>query len=106
MALTMFKSQNGADVQKTEQQTEENGLVSLADAAVGIPLKVKRIDAGRDAYGRLIAMGVLIDTEISIVQRYQNGPLVLSVRGTRIAIGRGLSLKVMVSEVKKDDDEG
>jgi ferrous iron transport protein A len=50
-------------------------------------------------------MGVLPGEKLMVLRNDINGPLVLEVKGTRVAIGRGLCQKVMVSRGNVESKE-
>ena len=54
-----------------------------------------KIDAGRRATHRLAEMGLTPGTDFKVLQNY-GGPLLVSVRGSRLAIGRGIAEKIWV----------
>jgi len=60
---------------------------------------VQELDGGRGVIGRLAALGFTPDAEVTIVQNFGRGPLIVTVRDTRIALGRGEAAKIQV--VKK-----
>ncbi|MBN2136482.1 MAG: metal-dependent transcriptional regulator [Sedimentisphaerales bacterium] len=75
-----------------------------ADSKAGIPLsmigvgetvKIGRIDAGRGLNNRLAAMGLVRDTEVTVVSNNHPGPFVVSVRGAKVMLGRGMADKIM-----------
>ncbi len=68
----------------------------LTEAPLSIPLTVAHINAGSQAQSRLASMGILPGEKLIILQRDNGGPLVLEVKGTRVALGRGISQKVIV----------
>jgi ferrous iron transport protein A len=68
----------------------------LTEAPLNTPLKVTSIAAGRQAQARLACMGILPGEVIKVVQRDNGGPLLVEVKGTRVALGRGISHMVTV----------
>jgi Fe2+ transport system protein FeoA len=69
----------------------------LSQAAMNKKLIVSHIAAGFNATKRLSELGIFPGTEIFIrSQAPFAGPLQIEVRGTRIALGRGLSEKIYV----------
>ena len=59
--------------------------------------KVVSINAGKRAVQRLSGMGIVPDTKIQVVSSAPfKGPIQISVRGTRLAVGFGLASKVNV----------
>jgi Fe2+ transport system protein FeoA len=74
-----------------------NNFMTLSIAPLNVPLIVESIDSGRDARSRLTSLGILPGMEITILTRDHDGPMTLTVKGTKIALGRGISGKVLVS---------
>ncbi|MEA3327026.1 MAG: FeoA family protein [Chloroflexota bacterium] len=74
----------------------------LSMAAVGEEVRLERIHGGEAVLKRLTALGLTPGVELSVVQD-SGGPLLLSVRDSRIALGRGMAHRIMVS-LKSDID--
>ncbi len=72
------------------------GVFPLAMAKVGEELRLKSIHGGEKLVHRLTALGLTPGVTFSIVQD-NGGPLLVSVMDSRIALGRGMAQKVMVS---------
>lgn len=51
---------------------------------------------GRQELSRCTSLGLTPGAEITIVQNYGRGPMILKVRGTQVAIGRGQANKLYV----------
>lgn len=88
----------------TKQTIHQNSML-LTDTPIEIPLTVTAVNAGRVAQSRLTSMGVLPGEKLTVLRNDTNGPLVLEVKGTRVAIGRGLCQKVMVSQDNEESKE-
>ncbi len=73
-----------------------NGVRPLSTAPRQQALTGVKVAAGRRATHRLTEMGLTPGVEVKIVQD-NGGPLLLAVRGSRLAIGRCLAHKVLVS---------
>jgi Fe2+ transport system protein FeoA len=73
-----------------------NGVQPLSTAPQNQKLQVVKVTAGRRATHRLTEMGLTPGVEVKIVQD-NGGPLLLAVRGSRLAIGRCLANKVLVN---------
>jgi ferrous iron transport protein A len=72
-----------------------NGTLPLSMVAVGEPVRLKHIDAGRKLTHRLMELGLTPGVALTIVQD-SGGPLLVSVRDSRVALGRGMANKVRV----------
>lgn len=59
-------------------------------------VRLVKVDAGHRATHRLAEMGLTPGTDFKVLQNY-GGPLLISVRGSRLAIGRGLAEKIWVA---------
>lgn len=63
---------------------------------------LKAVNGGRQVRTRLAALGLLPGTEIEVIQNSGKGPFVVSVRGSRIVIGRGMARQVEVDTSPND----
>jgi len=68
----------------------------LTAAGVGSCVRLERIRAGEKLTHRLAEMGLTPGVELCVVQD-AGGPLLLAVRGSRLALGRGMAHKMLVS---------
>lgn len=73
-------------------------LSNLAPGEVGI---VQGLAGGWGFAGRLAALGFTPGAEVTMVQNFGHGPIIVIVRDTRIALGRGEAWKVQV--IKKEE---
>jgi ferrous iron transport protein A len=75
--------------------SETVSLDRLGPGAHGI---VRTISGGRELALRLAALGLTVGARIEVLQNPVHGPLLVQVRDTRLALGRGEALKVLVEE--------
>ncbi len=68
-------------------------LSALSPGQVGV---VRGLAGGRGLVSRLAALGFVPDAEVTMVQNFGQGPLIVLVRDTRVALGRGEAAKVMI----------
>lgn len=73
-----------------------HGAVPLTQGLRGIPYRLGMICAGRGARRKLEDMGVSGDAEITLFSQQRSGPVEILVRGSRLALGRGIASKVLV----------
>jgi len=73
-------------------------VLPLSMAAAGQALRLVEIHAGHELTHRLAELGLTRGVELKVVQD-AGGPLLISVRGSRIAIGRGMAHKLLVAPV-------
>lgn len=74
-----------------------DSLLPLTSAGVGRKVRVSRLDGGHGMRGRLCAMGLTPGTPVEVITN-GGGPLVLSVLGSRVMIGRRMAARIMVRE--------
>jgi len=70
--------------------------LSLSQLSEGASATLRTIHGGQQVRGRLAAMGLLPGTQLEVVQNSGHGPFVVSVRGCRIVIGRGMASRLEV----------
>ena len=71
-------------------------LSSLGSGAVGV---VQDLNGGRDFVSRAVALGFTPGTEVAMVQNFRRGPLIVVVRDTHVALGRGEARKIQVGKL-------
>lgn len=69
----------------------------LAMIEAGRKVRFVSVSGGHELMGRLMSMGLLPGVEIEVVQNPLRGPFILSVKGIRIMLGRGVAHKILVS---------
>ncbi len=62
----------------------------------GAKAVLRTITGGRQLRVRLAALGLLPGTELQVVQNSGQGPFIVSVRGSRIVLGRGMAARMEV----------
>ena len=80
-------------------------MIPLAMAPERLLVRVVRVRAGRRAVGRLADLGFTPGSMVRVLKSFGSGPLLIEVKGSRIALGRGLAMKVLV-EVPYDATYG
>jgi ferrous iron transport protein A len=73
--------------------------IPLTELPSGTQAVVRRITGGRELGGRLAAMGITVGSSLEVLQNSLHGPLLVRVRITRFALGRGKADKVLVEKV-------
>ncbi|MBW1731331.1 MAG: ferrous iron transport protein A [Deltaproteobacteria bacterium] len=69
----------------------------LAIVEAGRRVRLVAIKAGRGLQGRLASMGLVPGVEIEVLQNSLNGPCIVSLKGSRIILGRGMAYKIVVT---------
>ena len=60
---------------------------------------------GRRLRQRLADLGITFDCPIKLIINTHGGPVLVEVRGTRLAIGRGMAVKIEVEEIEEYEEE-
>jgi ferrous iron transport protein A len=80
------------------RRVTDPGLTTLAELPTGGVGVVARLGGGTAFRTRLMALGFATGTEVTVVQNNRRGPLMVSVLGSQIALGRGEAGKVLVAK--------
>lgn len=73
----------------------------LCDLPVGARGVVRGLCGGREFIGRVAVLGFTVGAKVTAIQNYGRGPIIVAVRDTRVALGRGEAAKIQV-EVMRD----
>ena len=71
-------------------------VTTLSTLRPGETGQVQKLAGGRGFVSRLAALGLTPGARIKMVQNFGHGPLIVLVRETRLALGRGEAMKVLV----------
>ncbi|MGC8874729.1 MAG: FeoA family protein [Chloroflexia bacterium] len=80
------------------------GPVELSRLAPNERGIVHSLAGGRGFVSRLAALGFTVGTPVTMVRNHGHGPVIVLVRDTRIALGRGEAAKVLVQ--RQEDSNG
>ena len=69
----------------------------LSKVQAGEKVRIVNVAAGGGFRSKLIAMGLLPNSEITMVSNGQTGPIVISVKNSKVMLGRGVAEKITVS---------
>jgi ferrous iron transport protein A len=78
----------------------DDKAISLACLLTGEHAILLDLNCGRGLTGRLTSLGFTPGVELTMTQNYRHGPLIVLVRGTRVALGRGEAVKMLVQRSK------
>jgi Fe2+ transport system protein FeoA len=73
----------------------------LTMVAQGERVRLLKVNAGEALSSRLSAMGLTPGIELTVIQD-SGGPLLLGVRDSRLALGRGMAQKIFVEPISGD----
>jgi len=75
----------------------EHGL-SLGRIESGMWVQIEQMTGGHQFLSRLASLGFTPGARLKVLQNYGHGPLIVSVRDTRVALGRGEAEKILVGK--------
>ena len=71
-------------------------LIPLSLVLPGERVVIDRLEGGTQVQQRLADMGLTPGTSVEVIKAKGPGPLIVAFRGSRLALGRGLSHKILV----------
>ena len=74
---------------------EDRQLKPLSTVRAGETVKLVSINAGQGLNSRLASMGLVPNVEITVVSNGHPGPFVISVKDSKMMLGRGMTHKIM-----------
>ena len=78
---------------------------NLTRVAAGETVRVVSLSAGWGMQRRLGDLGLTPETEIKMISSGRPGPVVLEVRGSRLALGQGVASKIIVRPEGAEGDD-
>jgi ferrous iron transport protein A len=82
---------------KNMTQTAETSR-PLSEIKTGDLVTLQTIQVGRELSSRLTSLGLTPGASIEMLQNFGRGPLIVNVRGTHVALGRGEAARLLVYE--------
>lgn len=73
--------------------------MTLANALIGETVRLITIEGGTQIRRRLADMGLSAGMEVKVITGIEHGPIILSVKDSRLAIGRGMAEKIIVEKI-------
>ncbi|MCC7363514.1 MAG: ferrous iron transport protein A [Dehalococcoidia bacterium] len=82
-----------------------DGVVPLSQLAHGDRGTVHQLQLEAAVIGRLASLGFSLGTNVGMLQNRGNGPLIVKVRHSRIALERRLASSVLVARARRPANE-
>ena len=74
-------------------------MMPLAMVSEGEVVRLVSLRGGRELNKRLADLGLNIGMTLRVIRRIQNGPMILLVKDSRLAIGRGMADRMWVEVI-------
>ncbi|MBT3374393.1 MAG: ferrous iron transport protein A [Lentisphaerae bacterium] len=71
--------------------------VPLSSVDTGRKVRLLEIHAGRALQSHLTALGLIPGVELEVIRNGNSGPFIISVKDTRLMLGRGMAEKIDVA---------
>jgi ferrous iron transport protein A len=72
---------------------------SLGSVQIGESVQIRRLAGGHQFLSRLASLGFTPGAHLKVLQNYGHGPIIVRLRDTRVALGRGEAEKILVEKV-------
>ena len=66
---------------------------------------MRRLHGGRHFANRIYELGFLPGSEITMLENYGYGPVLVTVRGTRVALGNREASRILVEALEEADEK-
>lgn len=77
---------------------------TLSTVQTGESVQIQAMKGGHQFLSRLASLGFTPGTRLTVMQNFGRGPIIVSLRDTRIALGRGEADKILVEPAGGGDD--
>ncbi len=84
---------------------QNKNLQALSDLPIRKRALVRELHGGKDFTSRMGTLGFTPGTVVMVIQNYSHGPVLVTVKDVRIALGRGEALKVFVEVLPEEQEE-
>jgi len=86
--------------------TDQNrNLHALSNLPVKKRALIQVLRGGKDFTNRMGTLGFTPGTVVTVIQNYGHGPVLVTVKDVRVALGRGEALKVLVEALPDEQKE-
>jgi len=75
-------------------------MMPLSMVSAGELVQVVAVRAGWGLQRRLADMGLTPGVQVRVMNSQRPGPVVINIRGTRLALGHGIAHKIMVTNLE------
>ena len=100
--MSLIENMNARDAENPSAQPTAHGLdVPLSGVAPGQEVILTSISGGRQLQHRLTEMGLVRGSRFRVIANAHRGPFIVSVKDTRLALGRGVVHKILVRAVQE-----
>jgi ferrous iron transport protein A len=74
-------------------------MIPLILGKPGEEFEVATVKGGKSFLRRLMEMGIYSGVRVRIISNFGNGPIIIALSDTRIALGKGMAAKIFVKKL-------
>jgi ferrous iron transport protein A len=82
-----------------ESQVTARNEMNLGAVRSGEWVRIQKMQGGRHFLSRLASLGFTPGARLKVIQNFGRGPIIVSLRDTRVALGRGEASKIVVEQL-------
>jgi ferrous iron transport protein A len=87
-----------------KSMTVTENHVDLGAVRAGESVYIQQMQGGHQFLSRLASLGFTPGARLRVVQNFGRGPIIVLLRDTRVALGRGEASKILVERAAGGDD--
>jgi Fe2+ transport system protein FeoA len=77
---------------------------ALSTVSPGESVQIQSLKGGHQFLSRLASLGFTPGARLTVVQNFGRGPIIVNLRDTRVALGRGEADKILVEPITGGND--
>ena len=78
--------------------------MNLSSVPAGEAVRIQNMQGGHTFLSRLASLGFTPGAQLKVVQNFGRGPIIVNLRDTRVALGRGEAGKIIVERLAGRND--
>jgi len=76
-------------------------MIPLIELSTGKKAVIHHLTGGCSLFSRLASLGFTPGAGITMIRNWQHGPLLVYIRGSQVALGRGEAAHIIVSPINE-----
>jgi ferrous iron transport protein A len=80
--------------------------VDLSTVPGGESVQIRAVQGGHSLLSRLASLGFTPGAHLRVIQNFGRGPMLVALRDTRVALGRGEASKILIERLAGGNDVG
>jgi ferrous iron transport protein A len=89
-----------------ESKSTVGSSVNLGTVPSGESVQIRAVEGGHSLVSRLACLGFTPGARLRVIQNFGRGPILVALRDTRMALGRGEASKILVERVLGEKGAG